>query len=261
MDCDAHNSQHSDTSDLDAGNDNSKHLWAHRRTNSEVSKGQLKKQKLNNDLNLGSWNTSLTEHDPKLYFFKSVLPSIEDFSVDEMLEFQSGIIELIKRIKGNRYYQPPLENDRGTKLSSLRYTPMDHSSSWLTPEYLKDFATPSCDSPARSEQSVRSTSGGSENNESSTSRHSDIASSKDDSDVGSEDKDIPSPKTSNKVFRKPTADGIEKRVVGSALPESVPGHSGGIGRFLRGSNAGNAARKRKSSSKGNRSESLISVGK
>lgn len=44
-----------------------------------------------------------TVEDPKVMFFKGILPNMSDFTDDENLEFQSGVIQLIQQIRRRRY--------------------------------------------------------------------------------------------------------------------------------------------------------------
>lgn len=43
------------------------------------------------------------DEDPKMMFFKGILPNMTDFTDDENLEFQSGVIQLIQKIRKQRY--------------------------------------------------------------------------------------------------------------------------------------------------------------
>lgn len=59
----------------------------------KIARMDLEKQKQYTD----------TVEDPKVMFFKGILPNMSDFTDDENLEFQSGVIQLIQQIRRRRY--------------------------------------------------------------------------------------------------------------------------------------------------------------
>lgn len=59
----------------------------------KIARMDLEKQKQYTD----------TLEDPKVMFFKGILPNMSDFTDDENLEFQSGVIQLIQQIRRRRY--------------------------------------------------------------------------------------------------------------------------------------------------------------
>lgn len=74
---------------------------------SEVPSTSKKQKLLNLDEKMSQFldsrlPTSRSEEHPMLSFFKGVLPSVSSFDDDETLEFQSGVLSLIQKIKKQR---------------------------------------------------------------------------------------------------------------------------------------------------------------
>ncbi|XP_072161945.1 uncharacterized protein [Bemisia tabaci] len=59
------------------------------------------------------------EEDPKLYFFKSIVPLIKDFDSDEMLEFQMAVMSLVRNFKSRK------QSQNQTFLSPMHSSPPD----------------------------------------------------------------------------------------------------------------------------------------
>lgn len=77
---------------------------AERNVPSGIAEEQSDRKRSRKDIEMQTLNT-LKEDDLKVLFFKGILPSMKKFSDDENLQFQSGMINFIQKIKRSSIWQ------------------------------------------------------------------------------------------------------------------------------------------------------------